>query len=88
MGHNLKASVPIASHDRRLPMVEGGTIENMKISALEFISQVSRGDYISAMAKFDDNMRRTFTPEKLQALVQQLNVPGRPYGQTGWCQHL
>ncbi len=53
-------------------MVEDETTEDMKRLALEFISKVSRGDYKGAITKFDDNMRRTLTSEKLQALVQQL----------------
>jgi hypothetical protein len=55
-------------------MVDTISIEEMKKSALEFLTQVSVGDYSGAIAKFDNDLKKALPPEKLQALVQQLTT--------------
>jgi hypothetical protein len=55
-------------------MVDTVSIEEMKKSALEFITQVSLGDYAGTIVKFDGDLKKALSPEKLQALVQQLTM--------------
>ncbi len=50
------------------------SLDDLKRIALEFVGQISRGDYASATTKFDDAMKKALPPEKLQALIQQLTT--------------
>lgn len=48
------------------------SVDDLKMSALEFVGQLARGDFAGATSKFDGTLKNALPEDKLQATWQQL----------------